>query len=437
MATRRVSTAFFVALWICALCRTSDAQLIEIHTDHPDAIYRSGERIVWHLKLSDGAAEDFKAEYLIKRDGLTEIARGSVEFASGAARIDSKLDVPGSLLLDVAPASDTQPKVHFLDGVVVAPKEIKPSLPPPDDFDGFWKSKLAELNAVPMEVKLEPQDSGDANIEYSKIVLRSIRGTHIYGQLARPKKAGRFPAVLIVQWAGVYPLAKGTVIDRARQGFITFNISAHDVPSNEGEDYYTALSQTTLKDYVAIGQTDRESSYFLRMYLSCSRAADYLASRDDWDHKTLVATGTSQGGLQAIVTAALNPKVTAVIANVPAGCDVTGHVIGRAFGWPYWHGRAKGDDAEKITQTSRYFDVANFSPRLKCPTLISAGLIDATCPVSGVLAAYNMIKAPKEILLMIDADHPGKNNTHAPFTKRSREWFNAIVNGQKIPPTEK
>jgi cephalosporin-C deacetylase len=71
---------------------------------------------------------------------------------------------------------------------------------------------------------------------------------------------------------------------------------------------FALAAATTLKDYVSIGNDDRDKSYFLRMYLSCYRAADYLAHRPDWDGRTLVVTGTSQGGMQAIVTAGLHPK---------------------------------------------------------------------------------------------------------------------------------
>ena len=412
----------------------SSAQSITIQADHSDATYHLGERVTWSLKLADGPP-NASTRYVIKRDGRTEISSGSIQFNNGVAQIQSNLNEPGSLLLDVALPGDS--KARAMDGVVFAPEKIKPSLPPPEGFDSFWSAKINELSTVPIDVQLTPQDSGDANVEYALIRMGNIRGTHIYGQIARPRRAGKSPAMLIVQWAGVYPLTKGTVIGRAKQGFIALNISAHDAPSNESEDYYKNLSATALKDYVSIGQTDRESSYFLRMYLSCYQAVEYLAARDDWNRKALVATGTSQGGLQAIVAGALNPKVTAIIANVPAGCDVTGHVIGRAFGWPYWHGRATGEDAERITQTSRYFDVMNFAPRVKCPTLISAGLVDMTCPISGVLAAYNQIQSPKEILLMIDADHQGQKDTHAPFHRRSTQWIDAILKGQKLPPPEK
>ena len=57
------------------------------------------------------------------------------------------------------------------------------------------------------------------------------------------------------------------------------------------------------------------------MYLADIRAVDYLASRPDWDGKTLVVMGTSMGGQQSLCTAALNPEVTALIVHVPAGAD--------------------------------------------------------------------------------------------------------------------
>ena len=40
---------------------------------------------------------------------------------------------------------------------------------------------------------------GKPGVEYFKVQLDNIRGTHVYGQLAKPKKEGKFPALLIVQ----------------------------------------------------------------------------------------------------------------------------------------------------------------------------------------------------------------------------------------------
>jgi cephalosporin-C deacetylase-like acetyl esterase len=90
-------------------------------------------------------------------------------------------------------------------------------------------------------------------------------------------------------------------------------LDSHDLPPNQATGVRS--------DYYAIGNTDRETSYFLNTYLRDSRAIDYIAGRPDWDGKTIVVMGTSMGGQQSLVTAGLNPKVTAVIVNEPAGAD--------------------------------------------------------------------------------------------------------------------
>ena len=164
---------------------------------------------------------------------------------------------------------------------------------------------------------LQTADSRRRGVNYWKLQLDNIRGTHIQGQLARPVAGGLLPAMLVVQWAGVYPLQKEWVTEHAAQGWLTLNIMAHDLPIDEPPAFYEQLSEGALTNYAAIGNDDREQSYFLRMYLSCYRAVEYLSERPDWDGRTLVVTGTSQGGLQSFVAAGLNPKVTGLMALVP------------------------------------------------------------------------------------------------------------------------
>ena len=56
---------------------------------------------------------------------------------------------------------------------------------------------------------LEAGESGKEDVEYSTITMDNINGAHIHGQLAKPKKEGKFPGLLIFQWAGgPYPLQK-------------------------------------------------------------------------------------------------------------------------------------------------------------------------------------------------------------------------------------
>lgn len=264
--------------------------------------------------------------------------------------------------------------------------------------------------------------------------MDNIRGTKIRGQLSRPTGGEKFPALLIVQWAGVYPLQNAWVLDRARDGWLVLNITAHDLPIDEPEQFYKDQSAGPLKDYWTIGNDDRDQSYFLRMYLSCYRAADYLTQRPDWDGKTLVVMGGSQGGLQALMTAAIHPKVTAALAHVPAGCDTLGPTVGRRPGWPQWYDAIKGKDPAKVREASRYYDVVNFAPRIRCPVLVSVGLIDETCPPEGICAAVGQVSGPRELVVMPLGGHHGTNDSHAAYDRRCwGAWLPALREGKPAP----
>jgi cephalosporin-C deacetylase-like acetyl esterase len=270
------------------------------------------------------------------------------------------------------------------------------------------------------------------------VTLDNINGTHVYGQLARPKEGAKFPAMLMVQYAGVYPLDKNLLVAQAKLGWLVLNISAHDLPIDEPPDFYNKLKATTLKDYQFIGCEDRDKSFFLRMFLGCARAVDYLTSRPDWNGKVLLVTGGSQGGFQSFATAALRPQVTDIAVSVPAGCDLIGPLAKppRAFGWPYWLSTwGPKRDLKKVQETAGYYDGINFASRIHCPTLVCVGLIDDTARPTGVIAAYNAIKAPKELLILPLSDHHGSGNSQNAYYQEFANWRGDLHDGKPLPTT--
>lgn len=401
----RSSSALLLALvatWVSA------APKLQVVPDHDTGVYALGEEAAWLVTATDeGKPLAGRINYAILSSGLNRESQGQIELTvDGHAKITAPgRDKPGATIAEVTYEADGK-RISARGGAAYAPEKIPASAPVPDDFDEFWKAKIAELDAVPMNVQLEKVDIGDPKIEYYKVTLDNIRGSKIYGQLAKPVGDGKFPALLQVQWAGVYPLHRDWVVGPARQGRLAFNITAHDLPIDEKEEFYKEKAGKELNDYPGQGNDDREQSYFLRMFLSCRRAVDYLTQRDDWNKKSLLVTGGSQGGYQAIVTAGLHPAVTAFAANVPAGCDHTGKAVGRAPGWPNWAGRTwQGKDEKKMLHAARYFDAMNFATRVKCPGLIGVGLVDPVCPVEGVLATCNQLQGPRKVVLMPQADH--------------------------------
>ena len=418
-----------IALIAASLCR---AQMV-VAPDRSNGVYQVGETIHWTVTWK-GESNAPAAHYTLKSGGQTDVGQGDLNFTNGVAGIETTFAAPGTMLVEVKwpPENDTN---RAVGGAVAAPDQITPAAPPPDDFDAFWKAKLKELKKVPANPQLEPADSDKPGVAYWKIKMDNIRGTHIYGQIARPETGETFPALLIVQWAGVYGLQKNWVTDRAAEGWLALDIEPHDLPIDESTNFYKDQFAGPLKNYWSIGNDDRDTSYYLRMYLSCYRAVEYLKTRADWNGKTLVVMGDSQGGQQTLMIAGLHPKnITAALALVPAGGDMLAPDAGRAPGWPHWYFNIDGKDPQKVREASRYYDIANFARHIKCPVLVGLGLRDETCPPSSVLAVVSQITSPKEVVILPKSGHQDEHGTQSYYNQRRYSaWLSALRQGKPAP----
>ncbi len=416
---------------------------------HQNGIYALGEKAGWTVTLPQGATSSSHYTYTIKRNSFDVIAAGALNLSSGSATIETALGEPAMLYVEVRPDASPAPQgpnaagnptpsaatgsqtaapvavkgtvIHL--GAAIAPTQLQPSVPRPADFDAFWDAKLKALDEIPINPVLTPTQTGKPGVELYTVKLDSL-GSHVQGYLARPAKEGKFPALVVFEWAGVHALQPATVTDRAAEGWLAFNVDSHDLPPSQ------ATGVTT--QYQSIGNTGRETSYFLAMYLRDSRAIDYIASRPDWDGKNIVVMGTSMGGHQSLVTAGLNPKVTAVIVNEPSGADSNGDLHGRKAGYPNWP-----SDNPKVMETALYFDTVNFASRIKAPVLAAMGFIDTVVPPVGVWIAIDQIPGPKEAIPMVESNHnnltPEKIGA---FETRSREVLGIVLNGGEFKPNE-
>ena len=171
------------------------------------------------------------------------------------------LDEPEALLLEVELTAPDGQEQKALGSAMVAPERITPSAVRPADFDAFWAAKLAELAKVPENAKLVPGDSGRPGVEYWTITLDNIRGTHIHGQLARPRKGrDKLPALFNSRSgpACIRCKSRGPPAARRKVGSCSTSI-AHDLPIDEPESFYQKQYAGPLKDYWAIGNDDRDT----------------------------------------------------------------------------------------------------------------------------------------------------------------------------------
>ena len=222
------------------------AQEIVATPQKADGVYDVGEKIQWHVEVQgNGAPAVTEAQFVLKKGGLTVMREGTIDLSTGSGDLQTSLDEPGTILGEIKVKLPDK-ELKRLVGAVVAPAKIQPSAPRPADFDAFWSAKIEELQAVPVNPTVEPADSGNPAIEYYKVQLDNIRGTHVYGQLAKPKREGKFPAMLLVAWAGVYPLPKSNVVGPAEAGWLALNIMAHDLPFDQPQEFYNKIGATNV-----------------------------------------------------------------------------------------------------------------------------------------------------------------------------------------------
>ena len=440
IAPSRVVIAAAILSAAAHLCM---AQELEFTPYKASGIYSAGEKVGWTVTLKNGSAASGGYSYTVKKNNQDVIKTGKLDFSTGRAAIEVSVDEPAMVYVQVSiPVDKPGPGSGGANGrngsgrvlavgAAVAPERLQPSVPRPSDFDSFWHSKIEMLKRIPENAVLTPGDSGRPGIEYATIKMDHINGTHVYGQIARPDREGKFPALVILQWASPpYPLQKQWVTDRAAEGWLALNIEPHDVLPDQPQSYYDALP-SEIKNYQAIGRDNRDKNYFLQMYLADYRAVEYIAGRPDWDGKTLVVMGTSMGGQQSLCVAGLNPKITHLIVNEPAGCDSNGSLHGRAAGYPNWP-----SNDPKIMATALYFDAVNFASHIKATSLVAMGFVDTIAPPVGIWTAFNQIQGPKEAAPMPDSPHNnlGTPAQQRPYTSRSAEWLNILVRGGQIYP---
>ena len=422
-----------------------NAIILTVKPDHADGVYALNEPVVWTVDVKSGDRSGLAAvPYAVQRDGGDAIAQGTIDLSTGPATITASRAEPGALLAVITVPTATPKKTPrpFTGGAIFDPGKIGPAVPAPADFDAFWKAKIQDLDAVPANPVVVQASDDDVKyndgVPYYKVTLDNIWHTQVQGQLSRPIKGDKFPALIIFQAAGVGPLQKEMVVRPAKQGFLAMNIEAHDIPIDQPPAFYNDLKAHSLANYTSIGVDSRDTYYFLRMISGCIRAVEYLTSRPDWDGKTLIVQGVSQGGFQSFATAALFPQVTALVTAAPASVDsyATQATPPRPVAWPacYFPPRPDDPDGSKARATLGYFDTIYFAARVHCPALVCVGLIDETVRPASDLAAYNAIPGTdKEIIFCPFYNHPlicGQ----PPFWHRAADWQAAIKAGQPIPP---
>ena len=215
---------------------------------HANGIYNVGETVGWTVAPGP-TAPTYLYKWSVRRNNAVVLKQGKLDLSSGKDKIEIVADQPEMIYVAVeayanlsgdtpprpaAPATPTgqatPPTSPFTGGntgrntgfyavgAAVEPTKLGLSTPRPADFDAFWESKLALQAKIPINPVLTPVQTDVAGVEMNMLELDAL-GSKTHGYVAKPAREGKFPAVIQLQYAGVYALNARADAQRAAEGW--------------------------------------------------------------------------------------------------------------------------------------------------------------------------------------------------------------------------
>jgi len=291
-------------------------------------------------------------------------------------------------------------------------KVYKPPLTKRKDFLKFWKENVRLSREQPLNPKVEGVSYPVRRVKVQSVTFDGFMdGTPISAWHLRPSGRGPFPYMLFLHGYGGN---RGSVSDYLGWVLQGYSVMAVDVRGQSGDTPdFARYPSGSITGNMTKGILDKSNYYYRYVYMDCLRALDLLLEMDDVKAKGVGVTGASQGGGLTIVVSALDGRVTLSMPEVPYLCQFERAVEVASQG-PYLEIlnfiRAYPDDADGAYETLSYFDAMNFAPDLRCPTLVSVGLIDTVCPASTIFSTYNHMAAKvKELAIYPGMGHESLN----------------------------
>ena len=390
--------------------------------DHADWIYTTGEHA--HIEVQFykyGIPRDAVVEYSIGGDLLKSDKSGKVTLRNGRATIDMGTSKsPGFRDLRLTTTLDGTTYRHHVK-VGFSPEKIVPFTQEPKDFLDFWQKSLAENQKIPMKYTRELVKEMCDDVEDVYLIKLQVDRRHwLYGYLLVPKNTqpGTCPVVLTPPGAGVKTIKEVTSRPYYQQaGMIRFVTEIHGMrPTMNEEDF--ADIRSAFSEYLEMGLDSPEHYYMRHVYLGLVRCIDFLTSLPEWDGRNVAVMGGSQGGALSLIAAALDKRVTLCVANHPALSDMAAGSVGHTSGYPHFKAE-EGMYSEANIRTMSYYDVVNFARHVTCPTYLTWGFNDDTCPPTTSYAVWNTLTCEKESLITPINEHWTSDATN----RGQMEWI--------------
>ncbi len=285
--------------------------------------------------------------------------------------------------------------------------------PKPADHEEYWKRALNELDRTDPCVKLVPAEFKTDIAECFDLYFTGVKGARIHTKLLIPKENSE-PAPALIKFHG-YAGNSGdwqSKLGYAASGFV---VAAMDCRGQSGlSEDRGGVAGNTLQGHIIRGldDPDPDNLLFRQIFLDTAMLARIVMDMPFVDKNKTGVMGSSQGGGLTLACSSLVPGIRKLAPSCPFLCDYQ----------RVWEMDLAKDAYIELKQYFRnfdpthqreeevftklgYIDLQFLVDRIQGEVLMVTGLMDTVCPPSSQFAAYNKIKAQKEIVIYPDFGH--------------------------------
>ena len=278
-------------------------------------------------------------------------------------------------------------------------RTYRSTVTPPADFDAFWSRTLAETRVFPIAAQFAAADFGLKLFDVFDLTYAGFGGHPVRGWFIVPKGAtGKLP--LVIRYIG-YGGGRSLPLDHlvwpaAGYAHLVMDTRGQGSAWSPGDTADPVGSDPAHPGFMTRGLLHPDTYYYRRVFTDAVRAVEAGLSHPAVDGTRIAVVGGSQGGGISLAAAGLEPRIGAVMADVPFLCDFP-RAVRIAPRDPYGevsrYLSIHRDQVATAFETLRYFDGVCFAGRIKAATLVSVAQMDTICPPSTIYAAYNALAA--------------------------------------------
>ena len=274
-------------------------------------------------------------------------------------------------------------------------RAFEPAYNTPADMRAFWDETLAELRRAPLAAKVERVYEDHPEWKLYDVTYTAWKGQRIHACMYIHKDA-KLPLPVMI---GTHPGSSGFRLKKNKAGLYGSKVKADKryltlkplIRGHKPDAKDIPFNRPWWGDIV-----ERDDYVARSWYCALVRGLDFLATRADLaDMDRVVARGGSQGGGLALVTAALDDRVDACLADSPSNSMLHYSVDPACYGsfGPTAGQVPEGWTLQQFKDMLAYYDPANMAPWIECPTVIGVTTGDLTVHSMGGLGVYKNLTA--------------------------------------------